>query len=215
MRVNEIFSSINGEVCEVHQGSLCTFIRLSGCNLKCTYCDTVYAQDPKSGKEMSIEKIVSEAKRLGNSNITITGGEPLQQQEELRQLINCLSVYEISIETNGSILIPEWFEVSWVADFKTKSSGMAKHMNLDNYKNLSSTDFLKFVISNKTDFDQALLVVQELRKQNIFVTPAFSPKFTTKKTKPIPLQKWMQEDTILKRAGAILNIQLHKWLGVK
>ena len=103
MRVNEIFRSINGEVNSIGQGSFCTFIRLAGCSLRCSYCDTEYAQDPKSGREMSVEEIITEVKNLGCRNVTITGGEPLDQRLDLHYLLQKLwfSKHNIVVETNG------------------------------------------------------------------------------------------------------------------
>ena len=91
MRIHSIFKSINGEVNKYHQGSICIFIRLAGCSLRCKYCDTVQAQSPDSGKEMNIDEIINEVVKFKNCyRITITGGEPLLQEAELEELVDRL-----------------------------------------------------------------------------------------------------------------------------
>lgn len=211
LNIYEIFPSINGEVCLPHQGSLCTFIRLSGCNLRCIQCDTKYAQDISSGKEMDISEIMKIVKDLGNRNITITGGEPLIQKEKLFKLAHRLvkSDYNVSVETNGSIVPPSWEKVSWVVDYKLNSSGMNSFMNIENFKGLSSSDFIKFVVETKSDFSQAKTVVLELMNQEQYPTFAFSPCFS-EGVATMPLKEWMEESILLKEIGAVFSLQIHK-----
>ncbi len=211
LKIYEIFPSINGEICNSHQGSLCTFIRLSGCNLRCKKCDTKYAQKENSGKEMKIQQIFSIVKKLGNRNITITGGEPLLQKEDLHPLVDKLSSsgYKISIETNGSIPRPHWSEISWVMDYKLQSTGMNSFMRLDNFYYCWDSDIIKFVVETKSDFDQAESVVKKLLKYNQYCTFSFSPCFHGKTTK-VPLKDWMENSKVLKKEGAVLSLQIHK-----
>jgi len=144
MRIHSIFKSINGEVNKYHQGSICIFIRLAGCSLRCKYCDTVQAQSPDSGKEMNIDEIINEVVKFKNCyRVTITGGEPLLQEAELEELVNRLSMeYDISIETNGAHQIKKVWPVSWVVDYKCSSSGMKKKMLLKNYQLVGTHDII-------------------------------------------------------------------------
>ena len=212
LKVYEIFPSINGEVCLPHQGSLCTFVRLSGCNLKCKLCDTKYAQDIDSGKGLSTSQIIQAIEMLENQNITITGGEPLLQAEKLSKLVYKLvnSGYYVSIETNGSISPPPWAMVSWVVDYKLNSSGMNSFMNIDNFRNLGCSDFIKFVIETKSDFNQAKSIVQELVKSERYPSFAFSPCFSEGLSPDLQLKEWMEESKLLRKIGAIFSIQIHK-----
>ena len=102
MKIVEIFSSIDGE--GIRTGYLCTFIRTYGCNLRCNYCDSLYASTNNNYSEMSISEIVKKCSELGNERITLTGGEPLIQPNVI-DLISCLieSGFEVNIETNGSV----------------------------------------------------------------------------------------------------------------
>ncbi len=122
MNVTEIFTSIDGEVNHFGQGVMTTFIRLAGCNLACSYCDTPKAHH--AGKQMTIPTILLNVIELGCRKITITGGEPLLQAEETLPLIDILTTegYDVSIETNGTLYIPlsyiRYENVSWVVDYK-------------------------------------------------------------------------------------------------
>lgn len=218
MRINEIFVSINGEVSHQHQGSLCTFIRFAGCNFfdtPCNYCDTPYAVTDFRSLEMSVEEVVEEVKRLKNTNIVITGGEPLSQQNEFLALIYELKkdFYNISIETNGSIVIPYWHldRVTWVVDYKMPSSGNFHRMAKHNYVRLRPEDIIKFVIADQNDFMTAVNIVDDLRY--LSMTFAFSP--CSPKLSPETLYEWMLNHDILKRKGAVLSLQIHKIIKVK
>lgn len=185
MKVVEIFRSIDGE--GRRAGLPTVFIRLYGCNLHCSYCDTSYGCTGDDYTEMSISEIVKIVDNYKIKNITITGGEPLIH-EDICNLIDtlCESEYDVNIETNGSvpINIVSFSEIRyedtgrsypWVTiDFKCKSSQMSNNMHLDNFMNLSSKDVLKFVVGSKDDLEQAKLVL------GLINTPAqvyFSPVF--------------------------------------
>lgn len=211
MKVNSIFKSINGEVSNGVQGRMCTFIRLQGCNLKCAWCDTKYAQDPNGGIEMTIPQIIKEVKKNKCKYITITGGEPLLQREELELLIDKLEYlhYEISVETNGSFIIPDnWLCDYWVVDYKLNSSGMSDKM-------IALKDFgyyysiIKFVIGDKNDFNQAIILMKKIMKENKANDFAFSPLFG--KVSPNELLQWMKDKNL---NDCILNVQLHKLLNL-
>lgn len=219
MKVYSIFKSINGEVSGGMQGRICSFIRLSGCNLAtkteegynrgCIYCDTSYAFDTSLGKNMSIKKIIAQIKKQNCSFVTITGGEPLLQKVELEKLVLELDLhrYFVSIETNGSIPVPSWSSVhSWVVDYKLSNSGVNHRMKLKNFNHLTNLDFVKFVIGQRDNFDEALSIIPSLPNN---VNLAFSPEFNM--LKPDTLLKWMKEANL---NNAILNVQLHKLLNL-
>ena len=216
MRIHSIFKSINGEVNKYHQGSICIFIRLAGCSLRCKYCDTIQAQSPDSGKEMNIDEIINEVVKFKNCyRITITGGEPLLQEAELEELVNRLSMeYDISIETNGAHPIKKSWPVSWVVDYKCSSSGMKKKMLLKNYKVVGTHDIIKFVIGDKQDFEDAVYLID--RGASIDPVYAFSPMF--KDGKPVveinELLKWIEEEEALEYLRIVINVQIHKFLNI-
>ncbi|MHA2068578.1 MAG: 7-carboxy-7-deazaguanine synthase QueE, partial [Candidatus Thorarchaeota archaeon] len=143
IKIYSIFRSIDGEVNRWCQGSMCTFIRFAGCNLNCNWCDTEYARDPRTGCNMGIHEIVQEAQRLKSKRITITGGEPYEQIDELEELVGTLyrNEFNISIETNGSHP-PMWSgrNPSHVVDYKLPSSGMTDHMDYKNFSGLTKHD---------------------------------------------------------------------------
>jgi len=215
MKVCSIYSSINGEVNNIPQGSLITILRLAGCNLKCTYCDSVQSQNAKNGKEMSNEEIFEKITEFGNSNLLITGGEPLLQQDELICFIEEYETTEllsqnIIVETNGSI-IPFDLEVgSIVMDYKLPSSGMEQKMDLNNFYVLTDEDFVKFVVQDWVDFARALEIMEKIEEYKHHVTFLFSP--ISNKLHPKVLHKWMKER---KLNDCILNLQLHKYIWPK
>jgi 7-carboxy-7-deazaguanine synthase len=224
LRVHSIFKSINGEVTRNGQGSLCTFIRLQGCNLSCSYCDTKDSRSLNTLNEpASVHDIFMTVELLGSQNITITGGEPLYQKKDLERLSLFLDQhkYHVSIETNGSFLIPKWSHVHcWIADWKSPSSGSRKHMFYSNFKNLRSWDFVKFVIGDRADFEDAMdfVIYWEYQRRQKKGQPhphyAFSPIHGTSFDSAL-LVDWMSKIPLLLQNNAILNLQLHKIIGVK
>jgi 7-carboxy-7-deazaguanine synthase len=152
LTVNEIFRSIQGETSTA--GFLSVFVRLTGCNLDCAYCDTRYARD--NGTPMEIDTIMAEIGRLAPfDHVTITGGEPLAQPGVILLLKEILGHgWKCQIETNGSILlkdVPE--QARKIVDVKTPSSGESDSFDMRNLKYLSDRDEIKFVISDITDYD--------------------------------------------------------------
>lgn len=215
MKISEIFQSINGECCYDHQGSLCTFVRVQGCNLACKYpCDTKYAQDFVEGKEISCDEVVKTIESFGNTNVTITGGEPLIQMKDVFAITNYLHSkrYKVSIETNGSII--DAFDYSWrcsfVADYKLPSSGMTDFMDDKIFKRLYEQDFIKFVCLTREDFDFAINKIEE---NNSKCRIAFSPVFG--RLESYVLYDWMKDNLLLRKKGAVLSLQLHKIIKVK
>lgn len=177
MFINEIFKSIEGE--GIRMGYPVTFIRLYGCNLNCSYCDTRYSCEGQDGTEMSVAEVVKRANELEVKRITLTGGEPLihENVEELvDELLN--EGFEVNIETNGSIDIYPYIKkpnVIITMDYKSISSGMADKMNHKNLKYLRGQDVLKFVVGNKEDLDDMKNVIETYSPScNIFVSPIFT-----------------------------------------
>lgn len=229
LQVNEIFSSINGEVNNTHQGSLCTFLRLQGCNLRCVYCDTARAQDCEVSdnertisKTMSLSQVRAKIKELKNVNITITGGEPLLQKKALERLLPLLHKdwYRISIETNGSIQIPKvwpWNIVNWVVDYKLPYSGVCMDMLEGNFDYLEHTDIVKYVISSYSDFvfaERRTGLIKKACMDNVQTYPVFAFSPCKGKMEPEKLYELMSKSTELKEVGAVLSLQLHKIIGV-
>ncbi|RLF47396.1 MAG: hypothetical protein DRN29_02575 [Thermoplasmata archaeon] len=200
--VNEIFYSVQGE--GVDTGLPTIFIRLTGCNLRCSYCDTKYAY--YEGEELEAENILKRIKEWKCRRICITGGEPLLQ-ENVYDLIDLLlkEKYEISVETNGSIDISKLVgrNVIIKMDIKLPSSGMHDKMKMDNINLLRSHDELKFVIENREDYDYAKKLIEKYRPScHIIMQPVW------KKMEASKLAEWILEDGI----DARLSVQLHKIL---
>ena len=177
MRVCETFASLQGE--STHAGRKCFFIRLSGCNLDCSYCDTLYGKDPAAGVERSIPDLVEEVLRSGLSLVEITGGEPLCQKETPALCEALLEAgLEVLMETNGSLSIEAVpVQVRKILDCKLPGSGMEKHNCYGNYELLQKTDEVKFVISDRRDFDFACEVIRKYalyeRTPNLIASPVW------------------------------------------
>lgn len=176
IKVSEIFRSIDGE--GIRSGYPVTFIRLYGCNLKCSYCDSSYATTDGDYMLMSISDIIEHVDYFGLHRITLTGGEPLacdQCYELVTELTD--AGYEVNIETNGSLSILPYVDMknaTITMDYKCPSSDMEDRMNRLNLPVLRSTDVLKFVVGSKIDLSTMLAVVNEYDiTANIFVSPVF------------------------------------------
>lgn len=208
MRVFSIFDSIDGEVNFYGQGHLTTFIRLAGCQLACIYCDTRYARDPNSGTQMSVNQIVRKVKESHPYKVTITGGEPLEQQKELIELVRILQADHIlvTVETNGAHEIPI-LPCCWIADYKLKGSGMRKFMRLENFEMLNPDSYIKFVISDRKDYIESKEVMTKLRERGRWMKFALSPVMPELPARE--LLSWMKADFL---NSVILNIQIHKLL---
>jgi len=160
MIVNEIFFSLQGEGKEI--GRPTVFIRLTGCNLRCRWCDTAYAF--YDGREMGIYEIIEDVEKYGIKRVCITGGEPLLQKDELTVLVDELlkGGYEISIESNGSLPIDGIDERVMISmDWKTPSSGESEKMLESNLLHLKKKDQLKFVIADENDYEYAEKFLKE------------------------------------------------------
>ncbi len=160
MKINEIFYSLQGEGTQI--GLPTVFIRTSGCNLRCDWCDTKYAWD--GGEEYTTQEILAEISNHPVKRVCITGGEPLIQDDLLDLIDKLVQSYEISIETNGSLDIGPISkrEVHISMDYKTPSSGMCEKMRDENIDLLKNTDVLKFVIADEDDYGFAKETIKKL-----------------------------------------------------
>ncbi len=153
MKVNEIFYSIQGE--GTYIGVPMVFVRFTGCNLRCTWCDTKYAWE--EGREMEIDEIIDEIKKYQTRWVCVTGGEPLLQKDIYKFINRLLDMdYKVLVETNGSISIenlPCEENIIVDMDIKTPSSGMSQFMDLSNLELLGKKDTVKFVIANDEDYE--------------------------------------------------------------
>ena len=201
LKINEIYFSIQGE--STHAGRPCIFIRLTYCNLRCTYCDTEYAF--YEGKDMEIPKIMDTIQQWDCNLVEVTGGEPLFQEmciDLLNELIN--QNYEVMLETGGSLPIADVpIEVIRIVDFKCPSSGMEKKNLWSIVNNLQAHDEIKFVIGNWEDFDWAREMINEY-SLNEKCTILFSPTYG--EIDPHQIVKWILEERLPVR----MQMQMHK-----
>lgn len=199
LKVNEIFLSIQGE--GITTGFPTVFLRLTGCNLRCNYCDTTYSH--QEGELMTLAKIIDKIKSFGIKRLCLTGGEPLLQPKIIK-LLNILDDYEINIETNGSIDIRN-FQLGvaqrFTMDVKTPSSGEEDSLCVTNFKYLRDIDELKFVIANRADYQWSKAIIDKYYSKGIIT---FSPVFGVINSKNII--HWILED----RLDARFQLQLHK-----
>lgn len=201
LRITEIFYSLQGEARTA--GVPTVFIRLTGCPLRCGYCDTSYAF--QGGQWMSFAEIEAEAKRYNTRFITVTGGEPLAQKNCTNLLHRlCDEGYEVSLETSGAIDISDVdSRVSRVMDIKTPGSGEADKNLLDNLQQLTAHDQLKLVICDREDFNWAVNFIQHhqlIGVCDIFFSPSHD-QVTLKQ-----LTEWVLEEQLPVR----VQCQLHK-----
>ena len=172
MKVCEVFRSLQGEGTLI--GTPTTFIRLTGCNLSCEWCDTEYAR--KEGREMSAEEVLAEVDKFETHFVCVTGGEPLMQKSTVGLLELLLEEgYHVSLETNGSYPLedlPCSMDLLVSMDMKCPSSGMEGKMVLANLELLSPVDQLKFVVADRNDMMYAYELLQEHPVQcNVIFTP--------------------------------------------
>ena len=204
MKICEIFTSIQGE--STFAGLPCTFVRLSGCNLRCVYCDTKYSYD--EGIEMEIGDILQRVDSAGVRLVEITGGEPMLQGEETASLVRELldKGYEVLVETNGSMNISELDKrATIILDMKTPGSAMSDKMDLENLELIKNSDEVKFVICSRDDYEWSKGIVSQYGLEERCKV-LFSPGFGM--LQPRDLAAWIIEDRLHVR----LNIQLHKYI---
>lgn len=203
MKVCEIFTSIQGE--SSYAGLLCTFIRMAGCNLRCSYCDSTYAYD--AGMELSENEIINEITLIGANFVAITGGEPLLQEGTFHLIERLLGEgHKVLIETNGTLSIKDIDpRAIIVLDVKTPGSGMSEDIDVSNFDYIKPTDEIKFVITDKADYEWSKDKINRYKLKSrcqILFSPAFG------KLDPESLVKWMLED----RLDVRLNLQMHKYI---
>lgn len=202
LKVNEIFYSIQGESSQM--GRPCVFVRLTYCNLRCSYCDTEYAF--YEGTEMTFEEIINEIKKYDCKLVEITGGEPLVQSASIEFMkLLCDLGYEVMLETGGSLPIHKVDKrVKIIMDLKCPSSLMVKKNYYDNINYLKKGDEIKFVIGDKEDYEWAKKIISE-HKLNEKFEVLFSPVFN--RLHPAKLAEWILNDRYNK---VRLQLQIHK-----
>ena len=207
---DEIFCSIQGESSD--SGLPCIFIRLYGCPVGCSYCDQ--PQKPEQRKRISIENIINQVNKFkGVKNVCITGGEPLIYQETIPIAWELMHLgYKVSIETSGCVPIEDLGyrrSYKYVMDIKCPSSGVSHKNKYDNLLKLQENDEVKFVISDRKDYDFMKKVMKTYpTSAKILVSPMFDKD--NKMTIGKDLVEWILEDKLEVRIG----VQLHKILGV-
>lgn len=208
--VAEKFVSINGE--GKRAGELAVFIRFRGCNLRCSYCDTMWANSGDCPAEMmSAEDIVSYVNEEGVKNVTLTGGEPLLQKN-IDMLVEKLmkNSHNVEIETNGSVSIKNLSEniyrPDFTVDYKLPSSGMENFMITENYNYLTKNDVVKFVAGSLADLKKTAEIIKEFsltEKCLVYISPVFN------KINPDGIVEFMK----LKHLNKVrLQLQLHKFI---
>lgn len=204
LRITEIFYSLQGEARTM--GKLTVFIRLTGCPLRCQYCDTAYAF--KGGQMMSLEAILQKVASYRPYHICVTGGEPLAQPNCLPLLTALCDVgYEVSLETSGALDISKTdTRVSRVVDLKTPDSAESSRNYYQNMQHLTVNDQVKFVICSRADYEWAKAKLVEYDLVNKVLEILFSPSYQQVKAKE--LANWIIEDNLPVR----FQLQLHKIL---
>lgn len=206
--VVEIFQSINGE--GQRAGERAAFVRMKGCNLECSYCDTSWANEPDTScRSMSVADILEKLAEFQVRNVTVTGGEPLLQKD-IGILLEALAGegYRVEIETNGSVPLKDFRDISpeiaFTVDYKLPGSGMEEWMLPENFHGLTPADTVKFVVSDREDLQRAYDICgQEMAdcRGTVFLSPVFG------RISPEEIVAFMTER---RWNRARLQIQLHK-----
>ena len=219
MQITEIYKSLQGE--STYAGLACVFVRLTGCNLRCSWCDSEYTFH--GGRKMTAEQVMDEVKRLSPNGglVEITGGEPLLQERELVPLMQTLlqEGYRVLLETSGErplTRVPA--RVIKIVDVKCPHSGAPDTFRIDNLAALNAADEVKFVLSDRADYEFARGFVGEHHLAERVNAVLFSPAFRKDATgardsshcllDPQELAEWMLADEVPARLG----LQLHKFI---
>lgn len=203
MRITEIYVSVQGET--QYAGLPCTLVRTTGCDLRCTYCDSAFAFH--GGRDMNLDDIVAEVARLGAPLVLLTGGEPMLQRE-LPALAQRLLAdgYRVMIETSGAHALDTLpADVVRIVDIKTPGSGESHRMRWEALEGLRPRDAVKFVLTDEADYHWASSVIRERRlddRTEVLLSPMHG------RLAPDALVSWMLRDKLKAR----LNLQLHKYI---
>lgn len=216
MKVVEIFDSIDGE--GLRAGKTATFVRLAGCNLRCSYCDTLYAlfgeDEPCQYEEMTVDEVVSKI-NMDYKRVTLTGGEPLLHTESADLVKRLLeSGVEVNIETNGAVDITEFSaklpdapDMFYTIDYKLPSSGMTDKMIWHNFQNLRPADVVKFVVGSDEDVDVMKSVMDSLTK-TYTVMPHIYAGVVFGEYEPSRLVERIMKELVFK--DVVFQLQIHK-----
>ena len=202
LRINEIFYSIQGESSRI--GMPTVFVRLTGCPMRCTYCDTAYAFH--DGQQKEIKEIIQEIKKFDTNYVTVTGGEPLAQKNCI-DLMNqlCELGYQVSLETGGALDIKDVHsKVKIILDVKTPKSNEDKNNFWPNLANIKPNDEIKFVIQDYEDFSWSMDIIEkyQLNQSQILFSPVYKALANEQ------LAEWILKHQLNVR----LQLQLHKIL---
>lgn len=217
MRISEIFQSIEGE--GKYSGYVSTFIRLFGCNLNCSWCDSLYTKKSKDYIDMDISEILETVQRLHSPCVTLTGGEPLLYIYDVVPLLTSLAslkfIHDIHIETNGSVNLDPILQlrdtilygekIRFIIDYKLPDSNMEEYMCLENYSKLSSQDELKFVINSKSDLEKTFQMIHIFTQDGFKGLFLLSPVFG-KISPKIIVNRMLKECNY----NVKFNLQIHK-----
>lgn len=206
--VSEIFDSIEGE--GKRTGYMSIFVRLTGCNLRCSYCDTKYAQIMgQEDTKMTEEEIIEKIKSYPWKRVTLTGGEPLLHDVDHLLQALALNNYEVNIETNGAVPLLEkrYDKMFYTMDWKCPSSGENGKMLYENLRKLDRKDVLKFVVGNKEDLEEMRKIVENKDyafwwvRPMIYVSPVFG------EIEPREIVEYIKEYGL---RHVCMQVQLHK-----
>jgi 7-carboxy-7-deazaguanine synthase len=203
IKINEIYKSIQGESSKA--GSPCVFVRLTFCNLRCSYCDSEYAF--YEGTDFTVDKIIEEIKKYDCRLVEITGGEPLFQDECLELMKRlCDQGFDVMVETGGSLPIKDIDKrVMIIMDLKCPSSKMMKKNLYENIDYIKPTDEIKFVIGTKEDYEWTKETIEKFKltdKCSVFLSTVFN------QLEPAKLVEWILEDKLNVR----FQLQMHKYI---
>jgi 7-carboxy-7-deazaguanine synthase len=203
LKVNEIYYSIQGESSKA--GLPCVFVRLTYCNLRCSYCDTEYAF--YEGTDMSINSIIEQVKKYNCNLVELTGGEPLFQNESFELMDRlCSEGFEVMLETGGSLPVKDVNQkVMIILDLKCPSSNMMKKNLYENLQYIKSTDEIKFVMGTREDYEWSKEIIKEYNlvgKCGLLASVVFGS------LEPLKLVDWILEDNLKIR----FQLQMHKFI---